>query len=182
MMNPGSGYRFTRTASGITLDTTEPFPSSTAVTRGPFTVVNLGKVGSDYKFMVIAGQVDNLVPQLGATADAARKLDAATAPTETWNFSGSTYYSYVYLKVGCDTSTTPDTFPVSTGTDTKYPRVVSETTEQTASDTNGFLLLASAYKDPTTNDITVWQYVQNSQWADRIKVTGSTATYFFAAV
>lgn len=28
-MNPGSGYRFTRTASGVTLDTTEPFPSNT---------------------------------------------------------------------------------------------------------------------------------------------------------
>lgn len=27
MMNPGSGYRVTRTASGTSIDTTEPFPS-----------------------------------------------------------------------------------------------------------------------------------------------------------
>lgn len=26
-MNPGAGYRFIRTASGVTLDTTDPFPS-----------------------------------------------------------------------------------------------------------------------------------------------------------
>lgn len=26
-MNPGSGYRFTRTGTGVTLDTTDPFPS-----------------------------------------------------------------------------------------------------------------------------------------------------------
>ena len=182
-MNPGSGYRFTRTASGVTLDTTDPFPSLTSSARqGPFTVVNLGKDGSDFKFKVIAGQVDNLVPQLGASADATRKLDAATTPTETWNFSGSTYYSYVYLKIGCNTSSTPNVFPVSTGTDTKYPRVVSETTEQTSSDTNGFLLLASAYKDPATDEITVWQYVQSSQWAARLKAGDITARYFFAAV
>lgn len=182
MMNPGSGYRLTRTAAGVSLDTSEPFPAPTPNQLGPFCVVNLGLVGSDYKFKVIAGQVDNLVPQLGATADTARKLDASTVPTETWNFNGSTFYSYIYLKIGCDTATTPDTFPVSTGTNTKYPRVVSETSEQTASDNNGYLLLATAYKDPTTNDITIWQYVRNSQWCDRIKVGTRDAVYFFAAV
>lgn len=28
-MNPGAGYRFTQTASGVSLDTTDPFPSNT---------------------------------------------------------------------------------------------------------------------------------------------------------
>lgn len=181
-IQPGAGYGFTSSAYGFTLNTEGPFLPDEFGKLYPFTVINLGLVGSDYKFKVVAGQVDSLVPQLGTSADNTRKLDAVTPPTETWNFDSTTKYSYIYLKVSADTSTDPDTFPVNDGTDVLYPRVISTIVEQQADDDSGYLLLASAYKDPTTNVITIWQYIRNSQWCDRIKVGTRDAVYFFAAV
>lgn len=140
----------------------------------PFKVINLG----NDTFKVVAGTIDDLVPQLGITADSSRRLDSDPAPTETWNFNESNY-SYIYLKVGCDTTT--NAFPVSNQSDVLYPRVVSVTSEQASDDDSGYLLIATAYKDPATNKITIWQYIRNSEWADRIKI-GTTAKYFFAAV
>lgn len=184
MSNPiqgGVGYGFTSSGFGFTINTSQPFAESDAPPH-PFLVTNLGLVGEDYMFSVVSGTVDNLVPQLGTAADESRYLDSVPQPTEAWNFDGTTNYSYIYLKIGADISGASDIYPVNDGTNVLYPRVISNGTELTASNNHGYLLLATAYKDPLTNAITVWQYIRSSQWSDRVRVIGSTAKYFFAAV
>jgi len=184
MSNPiqgGLGYGFNSSGFGFTLNTTPPFEFDSNPPH-PFLVTNLGLVGEDYMFSVVSGTVDNLVPQLGAAADETRYLDSVPQPTEAWDFSAVTDYSYIYLKIGADTSGASDVYPVNDGTNVLYPRVISSDTELTATNAAGYLLLATAYKDPVTDAITVWQYIRSSQWSDRIRVVGNTAKYFFAAV
>jgi hypothetical protein len=180
---PGPGYGFKQSGYGLTIDTTDPFPTPTYIGDAhPFKVVNLGPISEVFSFRVIAGSVNGLIPQLGALADANRRLDHLPSPAEPWTFSATTNYSYIYLDVGCDTSVSPSIFPVTNQANTLYPRVISSDVEKTSTDSNGYILIATAYKNPTTNAITIWQLVRSSLWSDRIKVAGSTAKYFFAAV
>lgn len=182
---PGVGYGFKQSGWGVSLDTSDPFPAPTyRANEHPFKIIDLGfnSTLNDYAFKVVPGSVDSLIPQLGITADPTKRLDYVPAPITAWNFHPSNYYSYIYLRVGCDNSGLPEIFPVTDQTDSLYPRVISTIVEQASNNGSGYLLLATAYKDPATNAITVWQLIRSSQWADRIKVAGTDAKYFFAAV
>ena len=124
--------------------------------------------------------------QLGHPADRHRgPCDSVPTPTTTFNFDAVTGYSYIYLKVSADYSTPPTIYPVTDQTDILYPRIISNSVEQAATDDSAFFLLAVAYQDPAATPpkpITITQLTCGSQWSDRIKVGTATAKYFFAAV
>jgi hypothetical protein len=179
-MQPGVGYRFSSSSSGITLDIGDPWPETTAATSPcPFTIVNASS-GETYKFSAIPGMVNSVIPQIGITADATKRLDQLPVPTTTFNFDPTTGYSYIYLKVSADYSDSPTVFPVTTPTDILYPRITSNSVEQASTDDSAFFLLATAYQDPDTKAITIWQLTCGSQWCDRIKFGTQTARYYFA--
>jgi hypothetical protein len=183
-MQPGVGYRFMSSSSGVTLDIGDPWPDSDAGTVCPFTIVDRSS-GTDYKFSCIPGMVNSVIPQIGITADATKRLDQLPTPTTTFNFDPTTGYSYIYLKVSADYSSPPTIYPVTDQTDILYPRIISTSIEQTATDDSSFFLLATAYQDPAASPpkpITIWQLTCGSQWSDRVKVGTSVAKYFFSKV
>jgi hypothetical protein len=101
-----------------------------------------------------------------------------------WVFNPSTYYSYIVMKLGFDSANLryPDDDVTHVSSSPSYPVVDSLSTMPVTGDIDSYIVLATAYKDPTTNVITVWQQVTKSLWTDRIKVTGMTARYYFASV
>jgi hypothetical protein len=185
-MQPGVGYRFIASPSGVTLDIGDPWPAKdTGEAPCPFTITD-ASVETTYQFSCTPGMVNSIIPQIGISADPTKRLDQLPVPTTTFNFDSSTGYSYIYLKVSADYSGSPTIYPVTTDTDILYPRIISTSTEQAATDDSAFFLLATAYQDQsgspgsTPTAITIWQLACGSQWSDRIKLGTNTARYYFA--
>lgn len=187
-IQPGVGYTFTSSSQGTNLNIEKPWTPiplySTPAEDCPFTIVD-ASVGTTYKFSCVPGMVNSVIPQIGIVASATKRLDYVPTPTTAFNFDASGY-SYIYLKVSADYSTPPTLYPVTDQTDILYPRIISNSVQQTATDDSAFFLLAVAYQDqagsPGTNPtpITITQLTCGSQWTDRIKVGAATAKYFFA--
>lgn len=183
-VQPGTGYTFTSSSQGTTFSIQTPWAPWAYIPIEdvcPFTIQN-ESVGTTYKFSCTAGMVNSVIPQIGIVADAAKRLDKIPVPTTTFNFDASGY-SFIYLKVSADYSTIPTKYPVTTETDILYPRIISNSVQQLATDDSAFFLLAVAYQDPTATPpkpITITQLTCGSQWSDRIKVGSATARYFFA--
>lgn len=175
----GLGYGFSSSGFGFTLNTTPPFPEFRDEQTHPFQVIHLGTIDEALKFKVIPGTVNSLIPQLGITASEDRRLDAVPTPTETWNFNTTTNQSYIYLKVSCDTSADPQKYPVDDQSDSLYPRVVSTIVEQANDEDSGYVLLASAYKDPDTGFITISQMVYTSIGTERHQYENPELTYYY---
>lgn len=171
----GAGCTFTNTGNGIIINVPSVIPNQ----GYPFKITNRGKAGNDYQFTVQPGMINNLTPKLHNDTTP-QALTAIPQPKGTWVFGGLNY-SYVYLELG-NTGSPAFTFPQPDPNQPGYPLVKSYGTQQTSTDTKGFILLASAYKDPDTNKITLWQYVTGSLWGDRIKVGANPAQYFYARV
>jgi hypothetical protein len=185
-IQPGVGYTFDSSSKGFTLDTSDPFPSrdGDASSPCPFTIVDRSE-STTYKFSCTPGMVNSVIPQIGISPDPTKRLDYSPTPTTTFNFDTLTGYSYIYLKVSADYSTPPTLYPVTDQTDILYPRIISNSVQQAATDDSSFFLLAVAYQDPSATPpkpITITQLTCGSQWSDRIKVGTSTAKYFFARV
>jgi hypothetical protein len=186
-IQPGVGYNFDSSSKGFTLDISDPFPSREGVSTEvcPFTIVDASS-GTTYKFSCTPGMVNSVIPQIGITADPTKRLDYVPTPTTTYNFD-SAGYSYIYLKVSADYSTPPTLYPVTDQADILYPRIISNSVQQTATDDSAFFLLAVAYQDQTNpggvaTPVVITQLTCGSQWTDRIKVGSATAKYFFARV
>jgi hypothetical protein len=179
-INPGYGYSFTSSGGGHNLTIEQPWFPWPIIEEElpPYTIVD-ESVGTTYKFRSVPGMVNSTIPQIGITADATKRLDQLPIPTTTYNFDATTHYSYIYLKVSW-LGGTPDMYPVTDQTDILYPRVISTSIEQPSTDDSGFLLLATAYQEPTTKVITIWQLTTGSQWTDRLKTGTATARYYFA--
>ena len=182
-LQPGAGYGFTSSGYGVSLDSSNPFPDegNTSPTC-PFTIVNRSE-STTYKFSCTPGMVNSVIPQIGISPDATKRLDYVPTPTTTFNFDPLTGYSYIYLKVSADYSTPPTLYPVTNQADILYPRIISTSIQQDATDDSAFFLLAVAYQDPelpSPRAIVITQLTCGSQWSDRIKVGTSTAKYFFA--
>lgn len=185
-VQPGVGYTFADSSQGTALNIQQPWAPiplyQTPEETCPFTIQNVS-VGTTYKFSCTPGMVNSVIPQIGITADPTKRLDQLPVPTTTFNFDPTTGYSYIYLKVSADYSSSPTLFPVTDQNDILYPRIISTSIEQYATDDSAFFLLATAYQDPAASPpkpITIWQLTCGSQWADRIKLGTMTARYFFA--
>ena len=198
-IQPGVGYTFDSSSKGFTLDTSDPFPSRDGVVSGhPFKIVNVALRTSGgattVTYQVQSGSINNLVPTLDDYASGTTvKLDRVTAgvanpPTAeivTAFYDATTKTSYITLRAGAKTAS-PYTYPDDDVTSNQYPQIISGNTFPVTPDDNvwGFLVIGTITVDnittPTT--FTVSQNVTGSLWADRIKLAGITARYFYARI
>jgi len=189
-IQPGTGYGFTSGGYGFSINTTSPFPSESEVsTRHPFKVIPIGPSGSNFRYQVVSGTLNNIVPEIDDVITSTEVLlDRATSgvpdpPTGQLNISTSTLQSFVYLRAGPAT-TSPYDFPDTNTVNTSYPKIISSDVALTDTDTYGYVLLAKFDMDsataPTTGALS--QYVSSSLWGDRIKLGTTTARYYYARI
>jgi hypothetical protein len=198
-IQPGVGYNFDSSSHGFTLDTSDPFPNRDGVVSGhPLKIVNVALRTSGgattVTYQVQSGTLNNLVPLIDDYASGTDvKLDRATSgvanpPTAelvSSNFDATTKTSYITLRAGPKTSS-PYTYPDDDDTSNQYPVIIGGNTFPVTpdSDTWGFLVIGTITVDsitaPTT--FTVNQNVSGSLWADRIKLAGITARYYYARI
>jgi hypothetical protein len=198
-LQPGVGYNFDSSAHGFTLDTSDPFPASTTTAAThPFKLINVGLRTSGgattVTYQVQSGTLNNLVPKIDDYISGTEvKLDRVTAgvanpPTgelASSNYDATTKTSYITLRAGPKT-TTPFTYPDEDDTSNQYPVIIGGNTFPVTPDDNvwGYLVIGTITVDsitaPTT--FTVSQNVSGSLWADRIKLAGITARYYYARI
>jgi hypothetical protein len=198
-IQPGVGYTFDSSSKGFTLDTSDPFPSRDGVVSGhPFKIVNVALRTSGgattVTYQVQSGTINNLVPIIDDYVSGTEvKLDRTTSgvanpPTAelvTANYDATTKTSYIELRAGAKTAS-PYTYPDDDVTSNQYPLISGGNTAPATPDDNtwGFLVIGTITVDsittPTT--FTVSQNVTGSLWADRIKLAGITARYYYARI
>lgn len=191
MIQPGSGYGFTSGGYGFTLNTENPFASfnQDASGRHPFKVIAVGAVGSNFRYQVVSGTLNNLVPEIDDVISGVEVLldkttsGVPTPPTGQLSINTSTKESWIYLRSGAET-TSPYAYPDTSVSNAGYPKVISSDVELTDSDTYGYILIAKFDMDSATAPTTgaLYQYVSSSLWADRIKLGTTTARYYYARI
>jgi hypothetical protein len=198
-IQPGVGYNFDSSSHGFTLDTSDPFPSRDGVVSGhPFKIVNVALRTSGgattVTYQVQSGTINNLVPLIDDYVSSTEvKLDRVTAgvanpPTgelASSNYDATTKTSYITLRAGAEIAS-PYAYPDPLVTSNQYPVIIGGNIAPTTPDDNvwGYLVIGTITVDsittPTT--FTVNQNVSGSLWADRIKVNGRTASYYYARI
>ena len=187
-VQPGVGYTFTSSSLGTNLSVEKPWAPYPLYAQVefcyPFRIYLAGVGGEeeDFLFSCCPGTVNTLIPQLGTEALEAQRLDQVPTPTTALNFSEAGY-SYIHLKVSQLTVDDVVQFPVTDEADILYPRVISNSTQQAPTFDSVFYLIATIYKDPETDKITINQLSNGSLWCDRILVGSSESgspSYFFA--
>lgn len=199
-IQPGVGYNFDSSSKGFTLDTSNPFPDrdGAASSGHPFKLINVGLRTSGgattVTYQVQSGTINNLVPLIDDyVSGTGIKLDRTTAgvanpPTAelvSSNFDATTKTSYITLRAGAKIAS-PYTYPDDDDTTNQYPVIIGGNIAPTTPDDNvwGYLVIGTITVDsitaPTT--FTVSQNVTGSIWADRIKVNGMTARYYYARI
>jgi hypothetical protein len=198
-IQPGVGYNFDSSSKGFTMDISDPFPGRDGVVSGhPFKIVNVALRTSGgattVTYQVQSGTINNLVPLIDDYVSSTEvKLDRVTAgvanpPTAelvSSNFDATTKTSYITLRAGPKTAA-PYTYPDDDDTTNQYPVIIGGNVAPTTPDDNvwGFLVIGTITVDsittPTT--FTVNQNVSGSLWADRIKLAGITARYYYARI
>ena len=193
-MQPGVGYRFSSSSSGITLDIGDPWPTNDAVATHPLKIINVSiNAGGNVIYQVQSGTINNIVPQLddyiSSTSVLLDRVTAGvanppTAELTSSNYDATTKTSYITLRSGPDATT--NVFPSSDVTSARYPQVIGGNVSPVSPDTDtaGFLVIGTITVDnitpPTT--FTVSQNITGSLWADRIKLAGITARYYYARI
>ena len=185
-LQPGVGYNFDSSSHGFTLDTSDPFPSTSTLNHHPFKIINVSydSGGSAWTYQVVPGTLNNIVPQIEEDSVWV-KLDRTTAGVPDWPLSVMTPFDtttkkcYIYLRAGIDATT--NAFPSEDDTTTDYPRIINSDVELADTDTYGYVLLAVA-TEATGPTISVNQYVTGSLWSDRIKMQDITARYYYARI
>jgi hypothetical protein len=198
-IQPGVGYTFDSSSKGFTLDTSDPFPDRTAAVVGhPFKIVNVALRtsggASTITYQVQSGTLNNLVPKIDDYVSGTEvKLDRVTAgvanpPTAelvSSNFDATTKTSYITLRAGAEIAS-PYAYPDPLVTSNQYPVIIGGNVAPSTPDDDvwGFLVIGTITVDsitaPTT--FTVNQNVTGSLWADRIKINGMTARYYYARI
>jgi hypothetical protein len=198
-IQPGVGYNFDSSSHGFTLDTSDPFPSRDgATTTHPFKIVNVALRTSGgattVTYQVQSGTINNLVPKIDDYVSGTEvKLDRVTAgvanpPTgelASSNYDATTKTSYITLRAGAEIAS-PYAYPDPLVTSNQYPVIIGGNIAPTTPDDNvwGYLVIGTITVDsittPTT--FTVNQNVSGSLWADRIKINGMTARYYYARI
>lgn len=183
-LQPGTGYGFSAGSFGATLNVGEPFGEDSFRTSDhPFRVFSAGSAtvgGSpEYYFYCTPGTINNLDPLMSDVGGTAKKMTDTPRPKAKWDFDATTNFSYAVLNVGVRLAN-PLIYPETDDTNAQYPILAAYDFQPASDDDVGVIIVAAAYKDPTTNAITIWQYVTGSLWSDRIKMAGIDARYFFA--
>jgi hypothetical protein len=194
-IQPGVGYTFTSSSLGTNLNIEKPWAPWTTYnvtedTCTPFKVKNVTEETSGESsivtYEICPGTINNLMPQVyNETSEEFEYLDDLTAGAKLVLDFASTSSCLVYLRVGPDASTNefPPSAPIGTGDpDDPYPRVYN-TGGALPADTDQFGYLAIAKVNALGDGAySVDQYITGSLWADRIKLAGITARYFYARI
>lgn len=181
-IQPGTGYTFTSSSSGMNLNIERPYDDQflplEATASHPFLVTNSGSDVDGYYFTVRPGTVNNLVPMIESSADL---MTAYPLWDYTWDFDPTSGQSWVVLKLGYDSGTDefPDSNTAHVATSPSYPQVFSTATMPVTDNTDAYLVLATAYQDPTSLAITVSQMVTGSIWSLRVQFGTDDARYYF---
>ncbi len=146
-LNQGDGYTYEMGAQGVSLNILPPIGMSPP---HPFKI-STSRDGSTIKVRIRAGTVNNLVPKIGSDY-----LDKEPPPTLT--LTGDATHR-IYLKAS--TASPPVFFP-----DTVVAE--SQTTDQTDTDSNGYLLLGTVVVS-NGSIVSVNQFVYASQVLVRAK-------------
>jgi hypothetical protein len=193
-IQPGVGYTFNASSLGDNLTVLHPWAPiplyATPVDEPctPFKVKNVKEETSGEStivtFDICPGTVNNLMPQVYNTiTEEFEYLDDLTAGYKLVLEFDSTSSSIVYLRSGPDPTTNdfPATAPAG-GADDPYPRIYSTGTALDT-DTDALAYLAIAKVNALGDGVySVDQYVTGSLWADRIKLAGMTARYYYARI
>ena len=192
-MQPGVGYRFISSSSGISLDIGDPWPTNDAVATHPLKIINVSiNAGGKVIYQVQSGIINNIVPLLDDYISSTTVLldrvtagvaNPPTAELTSVNYDATTLTSYIALRSGPDATT--NDFPSSDVTSARYPLVIGGNDPAVAdTDTAGYIFLGTITVDnvttPTT--FTVSQNVTGSLWADRLKLGTTTAVYYYARI
>lgn len=185
-MEPGVGYRFISSSSGVSLDIGDPWPADDKIVTHPFQVINVtyDVAGTAWLFQVVPGTLNNVVPQIDEDSVWV-KLDRTASGLPNWPtsvltpFDATTHECFIYLRAGKDA--TSGDFPSSDDTSSNYPRIVCSDTALADTDTYGYVLLAKA-TEGTGPACSVVQYVTGSLWGDRLKLGSLTAKYYYARI
>jgi len=196
-IQPGVGYTFDSSAHGFTLDTSDPFPSSSVQpSTHPFKIINARLITvsgtTTVIYQVQSGTINNLVPLIDDYVSSTTvKLDRTTSgladpPTaqlSSTDYDATTKTAYIALRSGPSSST--GAYPDNDDTTSRYPVIVPSNDPLVAdTDTAGFLFIGTITVDDVTTPttFTVSQNVTGSLWSDRIKLAGITAKYFYARI
>jgi len=182
-LEAGTGYGFSRTSTGTNIDVFKDWQAHLPIYNTPshpWLVTNNGHSSGDYYWKMVPGLVNNLSPLWSGASEI---MSEYPNYSNIWSFDATTHYSYIVLKTGYDSANKkyPDDNRAHVSVPT-YPVVGSLSYMPTTDDTTAYLVLATAYQDPTTNVITIWQMVKQSVWTDRIKVNTLDAKYYYAGL
>lgn len=187
-LEAGTGYGFSRTSTGTNIDVFKDWQAHLPIYNTPshpWMVTNNGHGtgGSSgvYYWKMVPGLVNNLSPMWQGTSTL---MSADPNYSNTWSFNATTHYSYIVLETSYDSANKkyPDDNTAHVSAIPAYPVVASLSYMPTTDDTTAYLVLATAYQDPTTKVITIWQMVKQSVWTDRIKVNTLDAKYYYAGL
>ena len=187
-IQPGTGYGFTSSGYGFSLDTTNPFLDEVN-SYCPLEVYALREVEGAIKFNVYPGMVNNQVVRSNdmelLTKDPPPDITAFTGGVTT-----TLQTNYVYIRCG-NAEGPPAVYPNTSGEGRSSVRVFD--TEQVDSDTYSYILIAvlTAKKtlipdsDPPayTYQLTLQRMIGcNSLWTERFKCGSGSASYWWSAV
>jgi len=183
-MQPGVGYRFVSSSSGVTLDISNPWPEDdTGETLCPLQIYGLRYDADEdmYYINVSPGMVNNL----GVTDPLAVPLSDSPAPdiqVFTAGLTSTLVTNYVYI--ACENEGDPDfKYPSST----VPPYITIETSEQVDTDDIGYLLIgivqgSTDVATDTDTLITTNYKGCGSLWSVRLKCGTDVALYWWSAV
>ena len=173
-LGEGPSISFT---SGGTIIT--PIEIGNSITQEkPFTV-NVTKVGEEYRFTVVAGTINGLVPCIGGGTGASNLLTAYSPQPYGVLYFDVDGNCWVYLKAGPNPLGAKQ-WPNNDFTKVTYPNVIGFNAIQTDSDSYGHILVALVNKNPSTSAITISNLLQTSVWSQRNKYTiPDSSIYYF---
>jgi hypothetical protein len=202
-IQPGVGYTFSDSSQGSNLTIIQPWAPWANYANAedlyhPFKIVNVQIATSGgsqvVRYQVQSGTLNNLVPKIDDYVSGTEVLlnrvtsgvaNPPTAQLASSNYDATTKTSYITLRAGAKT-TSPYNYPDSIFSSNQYPVIIGGNTFPVTPDDNvwGFLVIGTITVDsittPTT--FTVNQNVTGSLWADRIKLAGITARYYYARI
>jgi len=173
-LGEGPSIAFTSGGTVITpLDTISPQQQ-----KAKQFIVTVDKVSDQYRYNVSSGTINGVVPCIGGGHGFANLLTATNPqPYGVLNFS-SEGNCWLYLRAGPKSGTAKLWPDVNIANDS-YPNVMPFNTIQEDSDSYGHILIALVNKNPSTQEITINQFLSTSVWSQRNKYTLPDSAYYF---
>jgi hypothetical protein len=181
-MQPGVGYRFISSSSGVTLDIGDPWPNVDTAAEPPCPLQIYGLFYDteldQYFCYVSPGYVNNMEITDGHTIILADKPKIRVFST---GLSGSTTTNYIYI--ACRSGGDPPEFPV----DDEGAYIYVTTSPMTDTDEVGYLLigivLGSTDSETDVDTLEAINYKGcGSLWGVRFKCGDGAAIYWWSAV